>query len=77
MKTADGRVVTTRPHEPVAPGQCGAITVSGLRCSRSAQWDELCFQHRGKVETHDETCQCNCDWCNMTDTPCWRCRGEL
>lgn len=25
------------------------------------------------MDTHDTTCQCNCDWCNMTDTPCPRC----
>jgi len=23
---------------------------------------------------HDDTCTCNCDFCNMTDTPCPRCR---
>ena len=22
---------------------------------------------------HDRTCRCNCDFCNITDTPCHRC----
>ena len=22
---------------------------------------------------HDRRCRCNCDWCNLTDTPCRRC----
>lgn len=27
-----------------------------------------------KMIEHDKTCVCGCDWCNMTDTPCHRCK---
>ena len=25
----------------------------------------------------DRRCRCNCDWCNMTDTPCYRCAEAI